>query len=122
MWLRANDYRRARRKLRLVLLVLMLLVVLVHGVAISLGHPTLLRKVGHVRARDGRNSPGRPDDEHTGRKGFGRPVAGGTVGSLGDGAIDGGVAWAKNEQAERFAEYAMALPADDGSSCRRLTV
>ena len=50
MWLRANDYRRARRKLRLVLLVLMLLVVLVHGVAISLGHPTLLRRVGHVRA------------------------------------------------------------------------
>lgn len=50
LWLRANDYRRARRKLRLVLLVLMLLVMLVHGVAIGLRHPTLLRRVGHVSA------------------------------------------------------------------------
>jgi hypothetical protein len=72
--------------------------------------------------RDGRSRPERPGGEHTEHKGSGRPVAGGTVGSPGDGAIGGDVvAWEMNEQAERFAEYAMALPADDGSSCRRLT-
>lgn len=32
------------------LLVLMLLVVLVHGVAVGLRHPTLLRRVAHVSA------------------------------------------------------------------------
>jgi hypothetical protein len=32
------------------LLVLMLLVMLVHGVAVSLGHPTLLRRIAHMRA------------------------------------------------------------------------
>ena len=74
--------------------------------------------------RDGRSRPGRPGGEHTaGRKGCGQPVAGGTGGGIpAGGAIDCGVvAWEKSEQAERFAEYAMALPADDGSSCRRLT-
>lgn len=32
------------------LLVLMLLMMLMHGVAVSLGHPTLLRRIAHVRA------------------------------------------------------------------------
>jgi hypothetical protein len=49
--LRANNYRRARRVLRLLmLLVLMLLVMLMHGVAVSLRHPPLLRRVSHMRA------------------------------------------------------------------------
>jgi hypothetical protein len=34
----------------LVLLVLMLLMMLMHGVAVSLGHPTLLRRIAHMRA------------------------------------------------------------------------
>jgi hypothetical protein len=71
--------------------------------------------------RDDRSRPERPGGEHTGHTGSARPVAGGIVDSPGDGAIDDDVAWEKNEQAERFAEYAIALPADDGSSCRRLT-
>lgn len=51
LWLRADNYRRARRILRLLmLLVLMLLVMLMHGVAVSLGHPTLLRRIAHMRA------------------------------------------------------------------------
>lgn len=48
--LRANDYRRARRILRLLMLLVLMLMVLVHWVAISRGHPTLLRNVAHVRA------------------------------------------------------------------------
>jgi len=51
LWLRADDYRRARRVLRLlVLLILMLLMMLVHGVAVSLRHPPLLRRIAHMRA------------------------------------------------------------------------
>jgi hypothetical protein len=51
LWLRADNYRRAWRKLLLlVLLVLMLLMMLMHGVAVSLGHPTLLRRIAHMRA------------------------------------------------------------------------
>lgn len=51
LWLRADNYRRARRILRLLmLLVRILLVMLVRRVTVSLGHPTLLRRIAHMRA------------------------------------------------------------------------
>ena len=85
------------------------------------GASTVVAEDSPYARRDDRSRPERPGGEHTGHTGSGRLVAGEIVDSPGDGVIGGDVALVKNEQAERFAEYAMALPADDGSSCRRLT-